>query len=123
MGRSGLPGPKGQKGSKGDEAERNGGAVYVRWGHNQCPSTAELVYNGRAGGSKHDQGSGSNTQCLPHNPTYHATVAGTQGASARKYGSQYHSTEMYMNMMSNVQYVMSLNVLQSTWFQQGTRVL
>ena len=27
--------------------------VYVRWGHDQCPSTAQLVYSGRAGGSQY----------------------------------------------------------------------
>ena len=50
----GLTGPKGapgQKGMEGHKEERNGGTVYVRWGHNQCPSTAQLVYSGRAGGS------------------------------------------------------------------------
>ena len=26
-----------------------GGAVYVRWGHDECPSTAQLVYSGRGG--------------------------------------------------------------------------
>jgi len=31
---------------KGD----NEGTVYVRWGHDQCPSTAQLVYSGRVGG-------------------------------------------------------------------------
>ena len=35
---------------KGDKEERNGGTVYVRWGHDQCPSTAQLVYSRRAGG-------------------------------------------------------------------------
>ena len=45
-GSTGLTGPKGapgQKGMKGDK--RNGGTVYVRWGHDQCPSTAQLVYS------------------------------------------------------------------------------
>ena len=36
---------------KGDKVERNGGIVYVRWGHDQYPSTAQLVYSGSAGGS------------------------------------------------------------------------
>ena len=63
-GSTGLTGPKGtpgQKGMKGDKEERNGGTVYVRWGHDQCPSTAQLVYAGRAGGPYHAQaGGGSN---------------------------------------------------------------
>jgi len=50
-GPTGLTGPKGaagQKGVKGDKEERNGGTVYVRWGNDQCPSTAQLVYSRRA---------------------------------------------------------------------------
>ena len=42
-------GAPGKKGMKGDKEERNGETVYVRWGHDQCPSTAQLVYSGRAG--------------------------------------------------------------------------
>ena len=70
----GLTGPKGvtgQKGIKGDKEERNGGTVYVRWGHNRCPSTAQLVYSGRAGGSEHiHSGGGTNPQCLPLDPNF-----------------------------------------------------
>ena len=46
-GPTGLTGPKGvtgQKDMKGDKEEENGGTVYVRWGHDECPSTAQLVY-------------------------------------------------------------------------------
>ena len=66
-GSSGLPrsirltGPKGapgQKGIKGDKKERNGGTVYVRWGHDQCPSTAQLVYSARTGGSSYNNRGG-----------------------------------------------------------------
>ena len=28
---------------KGDKDERNGGTMYVRWRHHQCPSTAQLT--------------------------------------------------------------------------------
>ena len=60
---------------KGDNEERNGGTVYVRWGHDQCPSTAQLVYFGRAGGSGHsDKGDGSNPQRLPLDPNYLRTI-------------------------------------------------
>ena len=47
----GLIGPKGapgQKGMKGDKEERNGGTMYVRWGHDQHPSTVQSVYPGGA---------------------------------------------------------------------------
>ena len=53
--------------------------MYVRWGHDQCPSTAQLVYSGRAGGSRYnDPGSGSNPQCLPLDPNFLKPISGNQ---------------------------------------------
>jgi len=52
-GLTGLKGATGQKGVKGDKEERNGGTVYIRWGHDQCPSTTQMVHSGRAGGHNH----------------------------------------------------------------------
>ena len=79
-GSTGLTGPKGapgQKGMKGDKEERNGGTVYVRWGHDQCPSTAQLVYSGRAGEPWHaHSGSVSNPQCLPLEPNFLTPISG-----------------------------------------------
>ena len=64
---------------KGDKEERNGGTVYVRWGNDECPSTAQLVYSGRAGGSPYtDSGGGSNPQCLPLDPNFLTAISGTQ---------------------------------------------
>ena len=79
-GSTGPTGPKGlagQNGMKGDK--RNGGTVYIRWGHNKCPSTAQLVYSGRAGGSYYSHsGGGSNPQCLPLDPSFLTPISGTQ---------------------------------------------
>jgi len=92
-GSTGLTGPKGapgQKGMKVDKEERNGGTVYVRWGHGQCPSIAQLVYSGRVGGPHHNQGgSGSNTQCLPMDPNFLAQISGGQTFRALMYGAEY----------------------------------
>ena len=56
-----------------------GGTVYVRWGHDQCPSTAQLVYYERAGGSHFNQpGGGSNPQCLPLDPNFFTPTSGEQ---------------------------------------------
>ena len=91
-GPTGLTGPKGatgQKGVKGDKEERNGGTVYVRWGHDQCPSTAQLVYSGRAGGSWFDSGGGANPQCLPMDPNYLRSISGDQYWRAHMYGAEY----------------------------------
>ena len=94
-GPTGLTGPKGvtgQKGMKGDREERNGGTVYVRWGHDQCPSTAQLVYSGRAGGAdRSHQGSGSNPQCLPLDPNFLTPISGNQQNRAFMYGGEYQT--------------------------------
>ena len=89
-GQTGPKGTTGQKGVKGDKEERNGGAVYVRWGHDQCPSTAQLVYSGRAGGSHYQHGGASNPQCLPLDPGYLRPISGTQHRGLM-YGAEYQT--------------------------------
>ena len=55
----GLPGPKGDTGVPGPKGDGAGGVVYVRWGHDSCSDGgAQLVYAGRAGGSKWDHKGG-----------------------------------------------------------------
>ena len=106
LGNIGPPGPKGEKGGDGlpgpqgfagpisitgEQAVENGGAVYVRWGHNLCPPSAELVYSGLAAGAGHlNQGGGSNPQCLPNDPTYLSSVSGSnKGFVATIEGAEY----------------------------------
>ena len=90
-GPKGAPGGPGQKGMKGDKEERNGGTVYVRWGHDKCPSTAQLVYSGRAGGSYYSHsGGGSNPQCLPLDPNFLTPISGGQYRSYM-YGAEYET--------------------------------
>jgi len=99
-GSRGLSGPTGfpgSKGQKGDKEEKNRGVVYVRWGHDQCPSTAMLVYSGRAGGEYYTHpGGGTNPQCLPLDPNYLHTLAGKQPDVARMYGAEYETN--YFNL-------------------------
>ena len=65
--------------------------MYVRWGHDQCPSTAQLVYSGRAGGSYYqNSGGGSNPQCLPLDPNFLTDISETQ-ARALMYGAEYQT--------------------------------
>lgn len=117
----GPPGPKGEAGPQGTTGEKGdvgpqgttgdvvsgpiGGAlgdinnmlkkstgtVYVRWGHDQCPPSASLVYSGRTGGSSfNDKGGGSNPQCLPLNPSYlNGDDVKDDHFSARMYGAEY----------------------------------
>ena len=69
-----------------------GGTVYVRWGHDECPSTAQLVYSGRGGGSHYDHtGGGSNPQCLPLDPNFLTPIGGVQTARAYMYGAEYRT--------------------------------
>ena len=80
----------------GDEEERNRGNVYVRWGHDQCPSTAQLVYAGRAGGPKWNHpGSGRNPQCLPLDPNFLTPING-DNSRGYMYGGEYE-TGTYSN--------------------------
>jgi len=90
---SGPPGPRGDKGPAGPKGQDSGGVVYVRWGHDSCPTSgAELVYSGQAGGSRYDhKGGGGNPQCLPLDPTFFKTVSGAQ-SSAYMYGAEYQHT-------------------------------
>ena len=88
-GDTGLTGPQGERGPQGPLAI--GGAVYVRWGRTVCPSDqgTELVYSGRAGGSRYNhQGGGANHLCLPPDPDHLQFTSGTQGNNLI-YGVEY----------------------------------
>ena len=88
---TGTKGQKGQNGiTNGDQASSGGGTVYVRWGHDRCPLTAETVYTGRAGGSFYNhRGGGSDPQCLPQDPIYLQRINGS--LRAYMYGAEYET--------------------------------
>ena len=66
--------------------------MYVRWGHDQCPSTAKLVYSGRAGGTYFSHSGGaSNPQCLPLDPNFLTPISGIQTYRASIYGAEYQT--------------------------------
>ena len=105
-GRDGLPGPRGivgPPGTKGDievagpKGDGAGGVVYVRWGHDSCPDGgAQLVYEGRAGGSRWDHtGAVGNPQCLPLDPNFYKTISGAQ-KWAYMYGTEYEHTNGFV---------------------------
>ena len=85
---------------KGDKEERNGGTVYVRWGHDECPSTAQVVYSGRTGGPYYqNSGGGSNPQCLPLDPNFLTEISGNQIHRDYMLGAEY---EMFTDSNSYV---------------------
>jgi hypothetical protein len=67
----------------------SGGSVYVRWGKNDCPSGASIVYAGYASGSLWgEHGGTSDTHCLPTNPEY-LTDDTSEVYMAHLYGIEY----------------------------------
>ena len=104
--------------------------MCVRWGHDECPLTAQLVYSGRAGGSHYQHGGASYPQCLPLDPNFLRPISRSQ-TRASMYGAEYQAhtdmiaTVMFMDvmiLMYHVQFVMSVIVLQTTWFLLSTHV-
>ena len=90
VGERGEPGIQGPPGPPGPSS---GGVVYTRWGRTTCPNTTgtELVYTGRAGGSRFNaQGGAANHLCLPEDPEYLQYTAGVWGYSP-VYGIEYQS--------------------------------
>ena len=72
-----------------------GGATYIRWGRDDCPSTAQLLYNGMAGGSFYNQHGGGNSYlCLPYNPQYLSYRNGVNPGRAYVYGAEYQVEEI-----------------------------
>ena len=60
--------------------------IRMWWGHDECPSTAQLVYSGRAGGPHYTQSGGSsNPQCLPLDPNFLMPISGGM------YGTEYET--------------------------------
>ena len=74
-----------------EQQSTDNGAVYTRWGRTECPSTATLIYNGRAGGAHYSHaGTAANFICLPNNPEYYSSGKPATYA-AYVYGSEYET--------------------------------
>ena len=91
-GRDGRDGAKGEKGDpglpgpqeQGAQEPLTGGTTYIRWGRTTCPSGNgnELLYSGRAGGTRHDHSGGAaNYLCMPDDPDHLQYRSGVQGES------------------------------------------
>ena len=94
-GSQGVAGPQGGQGLAGADAAAGspgGGSLYTRWGSSACPSTAEMLYDGFAGGSWYNSAGGSASyQCMPKDPEYSVslTYRAGQQSHARMYGAEY----------------------------------
>ncbi len=89
VGETGEPGIRGPPGPPGPSS---GGVVYTRWGRTTCPNTTgtELLYAGRAGGSKwNTKGGAANHLCLPEDPDYLQYRSGVQNNGL--YGVEYET--------------------------------
>ena len=96
----GEMGPPGIKGAKGSPSPLVGGVTYTRWGKSSCRSGVNLVYAGRTGMPKHDQGGGADYLCMPNNPQYSNYIPGVQGSS-HVYGVEYEDTITAGNAQHN----------------------
>ncbi|XP_054768766.2 short-chain collagen C4-like [Lytechinus pictus] len=66
------------------------GAIYIRWGNDECPSGADLIYSGTIGGAHYTQsGSGSNHLCMPDEPIYDEVETSLHAERALLYSSEY----------------------------------
>ena len=82
----------------GPPGPTTGGVVYTRWGRTICPNTTgtQLVYAGRAAGSRTAQrGGGANYLCLPEQTQYSTFTTGTQNGRAYLYGAEYQTGSPY----------------------------
>ena len=91
VGPKGDMGPPGIKGAKGSPSPLVGGVTYTRWGKSSCRSGVNLVYAGRTGRSKYNNGGGADDLCMPNNPQYSNYRPGVQGYS-HVYGVEYEDT-------------------------------
>ena len=93
----GDPGLRGRQGEQGAQGLPVGGAVYVRWGRTICPNGTELVYSGRAGGTRYDQkGGAANHLCMPDDPDYLQYISGVTNINFVA------PVEYYFNTMSSL---------------------
>ncbi|XP_062599823.1 short-chain collagen C4-like [Saccostrea cucullata] len=77
------------------EEKGNRSIVYTRWGKKTCPSNAQLVYSGLAGGSWYDHsGAASDPLCLPRDPEWGIYRDGTDGEKGYVYGAEYQTFDV-----------------------------
>lgn len=71
----------------------------MRWGHVFCPSNTTKIYNGISAGSDfRNSGSGSNTLCLPHAPTYDFSPTGLNTVRGASIHRARYSTDLKQQM-------------------------
>ena len=94
-GATGLKGEAGATGPQGPPGPRSGGVVYTRWGKTSCTNVSgtQLVYAGRAGGTRHShKGGAANYLCMPDVPDYLRYRSGVQGSNY-VYGVEYETSQ------------------------------
>ena len=78
------------------------GVTYTRWGKMACPTStgAQLVYSGKAGGTRHSvRGGSAEMLCLPDDPDYIPETAGVAAPfQSIIYGAEY---EFFVGPLKN----------------------
>ncbi|KAL4236734.1 hypothetical protein ACF0H5_005118 [Mactra antiquata] len=70
------------------------GSVYIRWGRSECQDEAEIIYKGFTAGKKYsDKAGGSDTICLPEDPSWSNFTTGTDGGRGYVYGTEIDISE------------------------------
>ncbi|XP_052763071.1 uncharacterized protein LOC128205460 [Mya arenaria] len=65
--------------------------IYIRWGRRSCPGSAELVYEGFAGGGHYtNKGASSGYICLPKDPIFESDGR-KAGSGSTVYGAEYET--------------------------------
>ncbi|XP_052704573.1 uncharacterized protein LOC128180490 [Crassostrea angulata] len=77
----------------------NSSVVYTRWGKKTCPSTAELVQSGLAGGLYYTyKGAAVEPLCLPRNPEWGMYTDGFDGSKNYIFGTEYRTSSLTGNV-------------------------
>ena len=98
----GDPGLRGRQGEQGAQGLPVGGAVYVRWGRTICPNGTELVYSGRAGGTRYDhRGGAANFLCMPDDPDHLQYVSGIANNNFVAPVEYYYATVPSLSQFTN----------------------
>ena len=77
-------------------APMTSGSVYIRWGRTSCPGNGtEMIYSGQMAGNKWNEfGGGSNSLCLPNEPSWGKYVDGFDRETSHVHGTEIQKSDV-----------------------------